>query len=72
MAGGSGQRFDWTMLPELEKSYFLAGGIDAANIHEALEMKPYAIDVSSGAETDGVKDRRKIIELVNIVRSETI
>ena len=68
--GGSGQRFDWTLLPALEKPYFLAGGINMENIRDALKHKPYAIDVSSGAETDGVKDRQKIIKLVNIVRSE--
>lgn len=68
--GGSGERFDWTLLPALEKPYFLAGGINLGNIREALKTGPYAIDVSSGAETDGVKDRQKIIELVNIVRSE--
>lgn len=68
--GGSGERFDWTLLPALEKPYFLAGGIDPGNIRLALKTGPYAIDVSSGAETDGLKDKQKIIELVNIVRSE--
>ena len=68
--GGIGERFDWTLLPALEKPYFLAGGINAGNIREALKLKPYAIDVSSGAETDGLKDRQKIIKLVNIIRSE--
>lgn len=70
LPGGSGQRFDWATLPKLEKPYFLAGGIDTDNIREALKYKPYAVDVSSGAETDGLKDREKIIKLVNIVRSE--
>lgn len=68
--GGSGERFDWAMLPALEKPYFLAGGINSGNIREAMKLKPYAIDVSSGAETGGVKDRQKIMELVNTVRSE--
>ena len=72
LAGGSGECFDWALLPELEKPYFLAGGIHAENIRDALKLKPYAIDVSSGAETDGVKDREKIIELVRIVRSVKI
>ncbi len=70
MAGGSGQRFDWALLPKLDKAYFLAGGINLGNIREALKTDAYAIDVSSGAETGGVKDQEKIIELVNIVRSE--
>lgn len=72
LAGGSGECFDWTQLPELTKPYFLAGGINTGNIREALKLNPYAIDVSSGAETCGIKDRDKIIELVRIVRSVTI
>lgn len=72
LAGGSGECFDWTQLPELTKPYFLAGGINTGNIREALKLHPYAIDVSSGAETGGIKDRDKIIELVRIVRSVTI
>jgi phosphoribosylanthranilate isomerase len=70
--GGVGERFDWALLPALEKPYFLAGGINLENIREALKLRPYGIDVSSGAETDGVKDKDKIIELVNIVRSVAI
>lgn len=72
LAGGSGECFDWSLLPELAKPYFLAGGIDSRNIREALKRKPYAIDVSSGAETNGVKDKNKIVELTKIVRSVTI
>jgi Phosphoribosylanthranilate isomerase len=81
--GGSGKAFDWALILEIQtgspegkafwgghKPFFLAGGIDAANVREALKCRPYGIDVSSGAETDGVKDRDKIIELVRIVRSE--
>ncbi len=71
-AGGSGECFDWALLPKLSKLYFLAGGINPENIRGALKLNPYAIDVSSGAETDGMKDKEKIIELVNIVRSVTI
>jgi phosphoribosylanthranilate isomerase len=43
--------------------FFLAGGINLGNIGAAMALKPYAIDVSSGAETNGVKDREKIILL---------
>ena len=68
--GGVGERFDWALLPAFEKPYFLAGGINLENIRKALKLKPYGIDVSSGAETDGVKDKDKIIELVRFVRSE--
>ena len=68
LAGGSGECFDWALLPKLSKLYFLAGGINPENIRGALKLNPYAIDVSSGAETDGMKDKEKIIELVRIVR----
>jgi phosphoribosylanthranilate isomerase len=68
---GSGQRFDWDLLATVRPSrpYFLAGGIDEANIDEALALCPHAIDVSSGAETDGVKDGAKIRALVARVRA---
>jgi phosphoribosylanthranilate isomerase len=70
--GGSGQTFDWSLIPKLNKPYFLAGGLNAANIKEAASYQPYCLDVSSGAETEGKKDGRKIIELVRIVRSEEL
>jgi phosphoribosylanthranilate isomerase len=66
---GSGRRFDWSLLARVTRPYFLAGGIGLGNIDEALALKPYCIDVSSGVETDGVKDPRKIKELVERVRS---
>ena len=68
--GGSGKTFDWKLIPELSKPYFLAGGIDAANLRAAAVLNPYCIDISSGAETDGVKDRDKIMELVRMIRSD--
>lgn len=67
--GGSGISFDWALIPELTKPFFIAGGIGAANIQEALKLQPYCIDISSGAESNGIKDKYKIIELVKIVRS---
>ena len=69
-AGGTGKNFDWEKIPGTdEKKFFLAGGISPDNIREAMKHNPYCIDVSSGAETDGVKDRAKIIELVNIAKT---
>ena len=68
--GGTGEGFDWGLIPELSKPFFLAGGIGTDNIRSALRWGAYGIDVSSGAETGGVKDRRKILELVKIVRGE--
>lgn len=68
-AGGSGKRFDWSLIPPLDKPYFLAGGINAENIRQAIALKPYCIDISSGAETHGYKDKSKIAMLVSIARS---
>jgi len=67
---GSGKTFDWKKLRSVKipKPWFLAGGINIKNIEQAMELKPFAIDVSSGAETDGVKDRKKILELVKTLR----
>ncbi len=68
--GGSGKSFDWGMIPKISKPYFLAGGINSDNILSAARVGAYCIDISSGVETDGKKDREKIIEAVNKVRSE--
>ncbi|MDR0556730.1 MAG: phosphoribosylanthranilate isomerase [Treponema sp.] len=65
---GSGKRFDWSVIGGCNKPYFLAGGIDAATIAEALSYRPFGVDVSSGVETGGVKDRAKMIALVRTVR----
>ncbi|MDR3357127.1 MAG: phosphoribosylanthranilate isomerase [Spirochaetaceae bacterium] len=81
LAGGSGERFDWRLVSAggdlaaaCRLPCFIAGGITADNVKAALETRPggeppYGIDVSSGAETDGVKDRDKIIRLVELVRN---
>lgn len=66
--GGLGESFDWELLEQIQRPYFLAGGIGIENISEALEHKPYAIDVSSKVETDGVKDQEKIKKLIQLVR----
>lgn len=72
---GSGKAFNWELLksPRVKalkraKPWFLAGGIDSGNIVQALCYNPNALDVSSGAETDGVKDQKKIVQLVSMVR----
>ncbi|MDR2965472.1 MAG: phosphoribosylanthranilate isomerase [Treponema sp.] len=66
---GSGKTFNWDMLKSIKinKPWFLAGGINLKNIDKAMALKPYGIDVSSGAETDGIKDRKKILELTSIM-----
>lgn len=68
--GGSGVAFDWALIPKLTKPYFLAGGLSAANLLEAARFEPYCLDVSSGAETEGKKDRNKILELVRLIRRQ--
>ena len=62
--GGSGKSFDWKLLEVVKRPYFLAGGIGIHNIEEACKLKPFAIDVSSSVETDGVKDAMKVSELI--------
>lgn len=68
--GGTGESFDWSMLKEVDKPVFLAGGINLLNINDALKKNVYALDVSSGVETDGFKDEKKIKKIVRRVRNE--
>ncbi|SDZ80260.1 phosphoribosylanthranilate isomerase [Oribacterium sp. KHPX15] len=66
---GSGEAFDWSILRDFKKPYFLAGGLNPENVSEAIEkLKPYAVDVSSGVETDGFKDAEKIRAFIDNVR----
>lgn len=67
-AGGTGSTFDWSTLENTKRPFFLAGGLNAYNIEEALKYDPYCVDVSSGVETDGRKDAAKIQEIIDIVR----
>lgn len=60
---GQGIEFDYKSVKS-HKQYFLAGGINISNIDEALKQNPYCIDVSSGVETDGIKDYYKMKELI--------
>lgn len=67
--GGSGQSFAWETLPESPLPFFLAGGLHAGNLAEAIQAThPFAVDISSGAETDGVKDGEKIRRILQTVR----
>lgn len=63
-AGGTGEKFDWSLINKINKPYFLAGGINTTNLDEAILKKPFCVDVSSGAETDGIKDKNKIFDIV--------
>lgn len=67
--GGTGTIFDWEMVKEIKRPFFLAGGINGSNIELAVsDINPYAIDISSAVEKDGYKDREKIIDIVMKVR----
>lgn len=68
--GGTGEVFDWSSLDEFERPFMLAGGIDSTNVARAIRtVRPYGIDISSGIETEGVKDDEKIKAFTNIVRT---
>lgn len=67
--GGTGTVFNWNLLKNIDRPYFLAGGLTTENIREAVErIHPYAVDVSSGIETDGRKDKEKMAAFVSLVR----
>ena len=68
--GGTGEVFDWSCLDVFERPFMLAGGIDSTNVARAIRtVRPYGIDISSGIETEGVKDNEKIKAFTNIVRT---
>lgn len=71
MAGGCGKSFDWKALHKIAigQDFFLAGGLSVDNVVDAIkEVRPYAVDVSSGVETDGVKDIDKIKAFIKKVK----
>lgn len=76
-SGGTGESFDWEVLDKLStiefnKPYFIAGGLNKENVKNVLKYKPYAVDISGGVETDGLKDEVKINEFINTVRTNRI
>ena len=66
---GSGKTFDWRLIrKDLKKEFFLAGGLNADNISQAIEeFDPYAVDLSSSVETNGYKDELKIKEVMEAI-----
>ncbi|MGN1480549.1 phosphoribosylanthranilate isomerase, partial [Porcipelethomonas sp.] len=71
--GGTGKTADWSIIrnTEIKKPFFLAGGLNTENIPDALKaVKPYGIDISGGIETNGVKDREKIKNIMELIRSD--
>lgn len=68
---GTGNTFDWSKIPKTERPFFLAGGLGADNLKRAIEeINPFAVDLSSSVETDGVKDFEKIKKVLEIVKNE--
>ena len=68
---GSGQTFDWGRLDttELAQPFFIAGGLNEDNVARAIQhFTPFAVDVSSGVETDGQKDHEKIRRFIERVK----
>lgn len=68
---GSGVTLDWSILADFPRPYVLAGGLTAENIPTAVQqVKPYAVDLSSGVETEGYKDYEKMLAAVAAVKKE--
>lgn len=68
---GTGTIFDWSLVKSISRPYFLAGGLGVDNVADAVKaLHPFAVDVSSGIETDGVKDKTKMAAFVAAVRKE--
>ena len=68
---GTGRSFNWNLLENIDRPYFLAGGLYPENVEIAIDtLSPFAVDVSSGIETDNFKDKNKMTAFVKAVRKE--
>lgn len=68
---GTGKMFDHSLIENLDRPFFLAGGLNAQNVGEAIEsLHPFAVDASSSLEVKGHKDKNKMAEFVNAVRGK--
>lgn len=66
---GTGEAFDWSLIRNIDRPFFLAGGLNSENVREAISLTgPYAVDTSSGVETDHRKDYNKIKAFIDAVR----
>lgn len=71
--GGTGKTFDWSLLKQIQRPYFLAGGLSVGNVGEAIrQLSPFGVDASSSLEKDGYKDREKMAEFVRAVRTAAV
>lgn len=69
--GGTGKVFDHSLLKDIARPYFLAGGLTPENVETAVkQLKSFAVDVSSSLETDGFKDKIKMTAFVKAVRKD--
>lgn len=67
--GGTGESFDWELVPPVRRPFFLAGGIGPENIRQAIgTLHPWAVDMSSSLETDGKKDPAKIRQIARMLK----
>ena len=68
-AGGTGETFDWDLVPPVKRPFFLAGGLAPENLRTAIaKLHPWAVDISSSLETDGKKDPAKIRQLSKMLK----
>lgn len=68
---GTGTVFDWDLVKNIDRPYFLAGGLSPANVPRAVSrLRPYAVDVSSGIEMDGLKSKTKMAAFAAAIRKE--
>ena len=69
-SGGTGKTFDWCHLRDITRPYILAGGLGPDNLGLAIsQLAPWGVDLSSGVETDGFKDKNKVLAAVQAVRT---
>lgn len=67
---GTGNTFDWSLIGEIDRPYILSGGLTPENVEDAVDkLRPFAVDVSSGVETDGYKDSDKVLKFVKAVKT---
>jgi phosphoribosylanthranilate isomerase len=75
LKGGTGQTFDWNLIPHsLSKPIVLAGGLNVDNVKEAInQVKPYAVDISGGVEdSKGIKNSLKIQAFIKETQDATV
>ncbi|MDD2587912.1 MAG: hypothetical protein PHY60_03365, partial [Atopobiaceae bacterium] len=70
---GTGEAFDWSLAADLGRPFLLAGGLSPENLPEAIDLThPWGVDLSSGVETDGVKDPARILAAVRTAHGRTL